>query len=161
MTDKEQGFWNDWNLIIATAVAIMVLLWTQQFFAACLGAVVTLALLYAAGRGWLTAAVSGCAPLAWRGLVWLASLFKREAEQGGRPYDLLLGYSPLTGAEIIENLAELGHIGVYGTTRYGKTTWLHSLIHWMIENHSANELKLVISDPKQVDYALYNSLPHL
>lgn len=110
-------------------------------------------------RGWFTAAL----PVARRLLAWLRGLFVRKQEGGdsGELYDLVLGVDPLTGEADVESLADLGHIGVYGTTRYGKTTWLHSLIHGLISTHKPSELKLAISDPKTVDYPFYGSLPHL
>lgn len=93
----------------------------------------------------------------WR--TWWAS--KEEAGPEFELYDLLMGYDPETTDRDIENLADLGHVGIYGTTRYGKTTWIHSAIHHLISTHHPSELRLAISDPKTVDYPFYGSLPYL
>ncbi len=92
---------------------------------------------------------------------WLMSLKRRDESDHMKPYDILLGHHPLTGQPDIENLSDLGHIGVYGTTRYGKTTWIHSIIHHLIASHAPSELRLCISDPKTVDYPFYGRLPYL
>lgn len=110
-------------------------------------------------RGWLALA----APYVQRAVGWVLSLFARKQDGAaeGELYDLVLGVDPATGAADVENLADLGHIGVYGTTRFGKTTWLHSIIHDLIGSHKPGELRLCISDPKTVDYPFYGRLPHL
>lgn len=77
------------------------------------------------------------------------------------PYELLLGYNPETGELETENLFSLLSMGVYGTSRYGKTTLLHGFIHWLITRNDPSQLKIAISDPKTVDYPFYGGLPHL
>lgn len=109
-------------------------------------------------RGWFAKA----GPVVWRAWLWLRGLFARKQMiEMNELYDLLLGHDPATGQPDLENLADLGHVGVYGTTRFGKTTWLHSIIHDLIEHHKPSELRLCISDPKTVDYPFYGRLPHL
>jgi hypothetical protein len=125
------------------------------------GVVVTIATAVAiigTERGWFVKA----GPVAVRFWFWLRGLFARKQMiEMNELYDLLLGHDPATGQPDLENLADLGHVGVYGTTRFGKTTWLHSIIHDLIEHHKPSELRLCISDPKTVDYPFYGRLPHL
>ncbi len=78
-----------------------------------------------------------------------------------KPYELLLGYDPETNQPDMENLFSLRSMGVYGTSRYGKTTLLHGFIHWLIAHNDPAQLKICISDPKTVDFPFYGGLPHL
>lgn len=77
------------------------------------------------------------------------------------PYELRLGYSVETNEPESESLFSLRNMGVYGTSRYGKTTLLHGFIHWLIAHNDPSQLKIAISDPKTVDYTFYGGLPHL
>lgn len=63
--------------------------------------------------------------------------------------------------ELVTTLNALGHIGVYGTTRFGKTTFIHSLIATLIEHHPPSQTMISISDPKTVDYAVFDGAPQL
>lgn len=157
---------DDGYLLLATVVGLIILLGSGGAWGwACGGALLTLALSAGQVHGWWSRLARWLGPRAWRVLRQLARLFvfaRKHAEDAGTDrYDILLGYDPATGAPVVENLADLGHVGVYGTTRFGKTTWLHSVIHYLIQRHSPAELRLCLSDPKSVDYPFYGRLPHL
>ncbi len=117
--------------------------------------------------GWQREWWHGCGRVMGRIGQWLIASWRSwwaKEEQAGPEfelYDLLIGYDPETTQRDIENLADLGHLGIYGTSRYGKTTWIHSAVHHLISTHHPSELRLVISDPKTVDYPFYGSLPYL
>jgi hypothetical protein len=120
--------------------------------------IATAVLIVGTERGWFVAA----APVVWRVWVWIRGLFARKHEADeGELYDLVLGHDPATGLPDMENLTELGHFGVYGVTRFGKTTWIHSILYQLIADCRPRELRLCISDPKQTDYAFFGRLPHL
>ena len=84
-----------------------------------------------------------------------------EVQAPPAPYELMLGHDPETGDVITENLFSLRSMGVYGTSRYGKTTAIHAFIHWLIARNDPSQIKIAISDPKTVDYPFYGGLPHL
>lgn len=65
------------------------------------------------------------------------------------------------GAPAIEDLAEMPHLLVAGSTGSGKSVFMNTLIASLITRHSAKDLRLVLIDPKMVEMAAYNSLPHL
>ena len=153
----------DTRIGILSFVFMLGLILTQTLIQATAITLLVLGLLYGYVRGWWSGLAARLGPVAWRLLAWLRSLVVRpEAEEDACDrYDVLLGRDPLTGAPDMENLSDLGHIGVYGTTRYGKTTWLHSLLHHLVGHHKPAELRLAISDPKTVDYAIYGNLTYL
>ncbi len=66
-----------------------------------------------------------------------------------------------SGKPLIADLAEMPHLLVAGTTGSGKTVCLNSLIMSILFNASPNEVKFIMVDPKMVELAPYNDLPHL
>ncbi len=66
-----------------------------------------------------------------------------------------------TGEPKIIDLRRLPHLMVAGTTGSGKSVFTVSMIMGLIFKHSPKTLKLIIVDPKQVDYAAFEKIPHL
>lgn len=114
-------------------------------------------------RGWWQQMARNIGP-ALAGL-WRAVLLRlrhtKTEEVSVAPYELRLGHNIETGEPESESLFSLRNMGVYGTSRYGKTTLLHGFIHWLIAHNDPSQLKIAISDPKTVDYPFYGGLPHL
>ncbi len=67
----------------------------------------------------------------------------------------------ISGKPIIADLAEMPHLLIAGTTGSGKTVCLNSLMTSILFNASPSEVKLILVDPKMVEMASYNDLPHL
>lgn len=65
------------------------------------------------------------------------------------------------GKPVIEDLAEMPHLLVAGSTGSGKSVFMNTLIGSLIARHSAKDLRLIMVDPKMVEMAAYNGLPHL
>lgn len=59
------------------------------------------------------------------------------------------------------NLAEFPHMLVSGTTGSGKSICVHATILTLIMRNKPEELKLVLVDPKKVEMAYYEDIPHL
>ena len=59
------------------------------------------------------------------------------------------------------SLLETGHILVGGESGSGKSTWLHAMLVALLSAHSPAELQLALIDPKQVEFQVYQGLPHL
>jgi hypothetical protein len=59
------------------------------------------------------------------------------------------------------DIAQAPHILIAGTTGSGKTIFLYSLIVSLIYQFDADELELLIVDPKQTDFIFFNAIPHL
>jgi S-DNA-T family DNA segregation ATPase FtsK/SpoIIIE len=66
-----------------------------------------------------------------------------------------------TGEAKIVDLRKMPHLMVAGTTGSGKSVFTVSLIMGLIYRHSPKTLKIIIVDPKQVDYAAFEKIPHL
>lgn len=65
------------------------------------------------------------------------------------------------GVPVIEDLAEMPHLLVAGSTGSGKSVFMNSLIASLIARHTAESLRFVMIDPKMVELAAYNGLPHM
>lgn len=59
------------------------------------------------------------------------------------------------------DLAQAPHLLVGGTTGSGKSVCLHSLILSLLWRQPATRLRLLLIDPKEVEFAAYRGLPHL
>ncbi|STQ85688.1 DNA translocase FtsK [Helicobacter muridarum] len=76
------------------------------------------------------------------------------------PLSITLG-KDIMGNIVIENLAKLPHLLVAGTTGSGKSVGVNALILSLLYRNSPDDLKLMMIDPKQVEFAPYEDLPHL
>ena len=73
---------------------------------------------------------------------------------------ILAGLSPDGELQLID-LAKAPHMLIAGTTGSGKTIFLYSIIVSLLQQYSADELELLIVDPKQTDFHFFEGLPHL
>ncbi|HNX80935.1 MAG TPA: DNA translocase FtsK [Candidatus Omnitrophota bacterium] len=67
----------------------------------------------------------------------------------------------IAGHPVVADLGDMPHLLVAGTTGSGKTVCINTLIMSLLMRNSPNELKLLMVDPKKVEMAHYNGLPHL
>lgn len=67
----------------------------------------------------------------------------------------------VSGVPLIADLDEMPHLLIAGTTGSGKTVCVNNLIINFLFRFSPDELKLLIIDPKMVELASFNDIPHL
>ncbi len=67
----------------------------------------------------------------------------------------------ISGEVVKTSIDELPHLLVAGTTGSGKSMFIHSLIMSLIMRNEPSELKLLLIDPKKVEFLKYHDLPHL
>ncbi|MFH0984749.1 MAG: DNA translocase FtsK [Candidatus Omnitrophota bacterium] len=65
------------------------------------------------------------------------------------------------GKPMIADLASMPHILIAGTTGSGKTVCINSIITGFLYHCTPSQLKLVMVDPKMVELAVYNKIPHM
>lgn len=66
-----------------------------------------------------------------------------------------------SGKTLIGDLAAMPHMLIAGTTGSGKTVCVNSIIVGLLYACSPADLKFVMVDPKMVELAVYNKLPHM
>ena len=65
------------------------------------------------------------------------------------------------GHPVIEDLVQMPHLLLAGTTGSGKSVFINNLIAGLVCKNSAKEMRFVFIDPKMVELAAYKKLPHL
>jgi S-DNA-T family DNA segregation ATPase FtsK/SpoIIIE len=67
----------------------------------------------------------------------------------------------VSGRPVVTDLARAPHLLIAGATGSGKSVCMHSLIISLLYRFTPDELKLIMVDPKMVEFSMYASLPHL
>lgn len=67
----------------------------------------------------------------------------------------------VSGAPVFADLAKMPHLLVAGATGTGKTIFLNSLILSLLYKNGPDILRLILVDPKRVEFSAYNKLPHI
>jgi S-DNA-T family DNA segregation ATPase FtsK/SpoIIIE len=76
------------------------------------------------------------------------------------PLPFVLG-KDVTGAPLATSLAKMPHLLVAGATGSGKSVCLNILLMSLLYGYSPDDLKLILVDPKRVEFTAYNGIPHL
>ncbi len=66
-----------------------------------------------------------------------------------------------SGKELVADLASMPHMLVAGATGQGKSVCLNSLLCGLLMTRTPEQLKLIMVDPKSVEFAAYAKIPHL
>ena len=67
----------------------------------------------------------------------------------------------ITGEFVYSDLAKMPHLLIAGTTGSGKSVCLNTMIVSILYNATPDEVKLIMIDPKQVEFTIYKDIPHL
>jgi len=78
----------------------------------------------------------------------------------GAPLAMCLGQD-VSGRPIVADLTAMPHLLIAGTTGSGKSVCINSIIAALLLQHSPDELKFLMVDPKRVELTGYNGIPHL
>ncbi|MDA1335012.1 MAG: DNA translocase FtsK [bacterium] len=93
-------------------------------------------------------------------LVGLRSLLDQEEYQKGGPLTFAIGKN-VAGAPMYADLAKMPHMLVAGATGAGKSVAIHSILMSLLYKNTPLSLRLLMIDPKRVELAHYQDIPHL
>ncbi len=83
-----------------------------------------------------------------------------EFAQVGSPLTIPLGRD-VSGSAVVADLHKLPHLLIAGATGSGKSVAMNAIISGLLFNNSPDQVKMVMVDPKRVEFPGYNGIPHL
>ena len=92
--------------------------------------------------------------------VWKKNTALDRRGQAKYNLPLLLG-KDAAGHDLVSDLATMPHMLVAGATGQGKSVCLNAIINGLLMCRTPEQLKLIMVDPKCVEFTAYASLPHL
>ena len=96
-----------------------------------------------------------------RETVWLRELLEdKEFKNSKNILNVTLG-KDIGGQHIYADLSKMPHLLVAGTTGSGKSVGVNSMIISLLYRMTPDECKLIMIDPKQLEFSMYNGIPHL
>ncbi|MEN8426744.1 DNA translocase FtsK 4TM domain-containing protein [Acinetobacter schindleri] len=100
-------------------------------------------------------------PNSTREMVRLIELVKTpKFEDASAILSMAMG-KDISGNPVITELGKAPHMLVAGTTGSGKSVAVNSMILSMLLKYTPDQLRLILIDPKQLELANYNDIPHL
>jgi S-DNA-T family DNA segregation ATPase FtsK/SpoIIIE len=81
-------------------------------------------------------------------------------QESASPLTLALG-KDIVGKPFITDLKKLPHLLIAGTTGSGKSVGINAMILSLLYKNSPDQLRLLMIDPKMLEFSTYNDIPHL
>ncbi|HND32946.1 MAG TPA: DNA translocase FtsK, partial [Myxococcota bacterium] len=96
-----------------------------------------------------------------RQIVWARDVFaSREFRESGHSLPMILG-KDTEGRPFVTDLAKMPHLLVGGTTGSGKSVGINAMLCSLLFTKPPEELRLILVDPKMLEFELYQEIPHL
>ncbi|MDE5603190.1 MAG: DNA translocase FtsK [Helicobacter sp.] len=93
--------------------------------------------------------------------IYLRKILENDLFQSSAsPLTLALG-KDIVGNPFITDLKKLPHLLIAGTTGSGKSVGINAMILSLLYKNTPDELKLIMIDPKMLEFSIYNDIPHL
>ena len=93
--------------------------------------------------------------------IYLREILESELfQKSTSPLTMILG-KDIVGQPFITDLKKLPHLLIAGTTGSGKSVGINSMILSLLYKNSPDNLKLIMIDPKMLEFSMYNDIPHL
>ncbi|MDA3799426.1 MAG: DNA translocase FtsK 4TM domain-containing protein [Kiritimatiellae bacterium] len=94
-------------------------------------------------------------------MVFLRQLLEGDALSKKRIHLPLFLGKDVSGKDLVADLADMPHLLIAGATGAGKSVSLNSILTGLLMTRRPEELRLILVDPKRVEFTEYNHLPHL
>ncbi|ERP38851.1 FtsK/SpoIIIE family DNA translocase [Chitinivibrio alkaliphilus] len=87
-------------------------------------------------------------------------LDSRDFKNSSAALPVIIGKS-ISGQPLIEDISKMPHLLIAGQTGAGKSVGINSFIASLLLSRTPDELRLILIDPKKVEMACYEGIPHL
>ena len=93
--------------------------------------------------------------------IYIRDLIESKLFQEAKsPLTIVLG-KDIVGKPFITDLKKLPHLLIAGTTGSGKSVGINAMILSLLYKNSPDDLRLLMVDPKMLEFSIYNGIPHL
>ena len=93
--------------------------------------------------------------------IYLKEILESEIfTKASSPLTIALG-KDIVGNPFVTDLKKLPHLLIAGTTGSGKSVGINSMLLSLLYRNSPDNLKLLMIDPKMLEFSIYNDIPHL
>jgi DNA segregation ATPase FtsK/SpoIIIE-like protein len=100
-------------------------------------------------------------PAADRQTVWIRDILASEPfRKGNQALPLVLGKS-VDGKPVVADLAKMPHLLIGGSTGSGKSVGVNAMLASLLYTRPPEELRLIMVDPKILEFDPYKDIPHL
>lgn len=96
-----------------------------------------------------------------REIVYLRELIESEDFSDSKAALTITLGKDIGGKNVYADLAKMPHLLVAGTTGSGKSVGVNSMIISLLYKMRPEECKLIMIDPKMLEFTMYNGIPHL
>ncbi len=93
-------------------------------------------------------------------MVPFGDTISEEFIHDGNPLNVAMG-KRIDGSVLYQNIADMPHALIAGATQSGKSVSINTILMSLIIKNSPNELRLILVDPKKVEFSFYEGIPHL
>lgn len=101
-------------------------------------------------------------PNAVRAMVGIRSILQADEYVNSKPDSLMFAMGKdVEGRNVCGNIAKMKHLLVAGSTGSGKSVCLNAMLISLICKYSPEELRIILIDPKKVEFEIFDGLPHL
>ncbi len=101
------------------------------------------------------------APNSSRKIIRIREIFESKQFQRSRSKLSLAIGKEIHGDNIVADLARAPHLLIAGTTGSGKSVAMNAMLLSLLYKATPDEVKLVLVDPKRLEFGLYEDIPHL
>lgn len=93
--------------------------------------------------------------------IYLKDILESEVfKSAASPLTIALG-KDIVGNPFITDLKKLPHLLIAGTTGSGKSVGINAMILSLLYRNSPQTLRIIMIDPKMLEFSIYNGIPHL
>jgi S-DNA-T family DNA segregation ATPase FtsK/SpoIIIE len=107
------------------------------------------------------AAVGFEVPNRSRETVYLKEIVTDETFTKARSKLMMALGKDISGRPVAVDLAKMPHLLVAGTTGSGKSVSMHDMISSLLMNATPDEVRMIMVDPKMLEFTVYEGIPHL